>query len=70
MRRIIEEAGFNNVVDDEPTAIVNKEIVSLDILAVRGIAATQIATRYNPANIPNTNCPSDHIPLLVAIDVR
>ena len=69
VRRLIEEAGFVNAADDEPTAIVNKELISLDILAVRGIAAAQIATRYDPINIPNMACPSDHIPLVATIGV-
>ncbi|MBC7546329.1 endonuclease/exonuclease/phosphatase family protein [Candidatus Saccharibacteria bacterium] len=69
VRRLIEKAGFINAADDEPTATVNKELISLDILAVRGIAAVQVTTPYYPANIPNRVCPSDHIPLLVTIEV-
>ncbi len=67
VRRLIEAAGFVNASDGEPTAIVNQELFALDIIAVRGIAATHIANRYHPADIPSWDCPSDHIPLLAEL---
>ena len=69
VRRLVEKAGFVNASDDEPTAIVNQELISLDILAVRGIVATHIAKQYHPADIPNKECPSDHIPLVAVLEV-
>lgn len=70
VRRMIEGAGFVNTSDGEPTAIVNQELVSLDILAVRGIAAIHVAKQYHPADIPNKDCPSDHIPLVAQLEAR
>ena len=70
VRRLIEGAGFVNASDDEPTAIVNQELVSLDIIAIRGIVATHISTQYHPHDIPNRDCPSDHIPLVAELKIN
>lgn len=68
VRRLLKEAGFANVSgDDEPTAIVNQELVALDIVAVRGVAARRALVAYDPATIPNKECPSDHIPVVAEI---
>lgn len=70
VRRLIENAGFINVSGDEPTAIVNQELVALDLLALRGVTTTRITRNYNLADMPNNECPSDHIPLLAEIDIK
>ncbi|MEO6761594.1 MAG: endonuclease/exonuclease/phosphatase family protein [Candidatus Saccharimonadales bacterium] len=69
VRRLIENAGFMNVNGSEPTAIVNQELVALDLLAVRGISTRCISGNYNLAGIPNKDCPSDHMPILGDIDI-
>ena len=69
VRQLVEQAGFTNAHDDEPTAIVNQELVALDLLAVRGMTARCSTKRYNLANIPNKDCPSDHIPLVAELDI-
>ncbi len=68
VRRQVAEAGFINILDKEPTAIVNQELASLDLLVVRGMAARNLTRRYDIAQIPNQTCPSDHIPLLAEVD--
>ncbi len=67
VRQLIEKAGFNNVCEDEPTAIVNQELVALDLLAVRGINASCMTRKYDLTSIPNSDCPSDHIPVVVEL---
>lgn len=64
VRRLIENAGFSNVCEDEPTAIVNQELIALDLLAVRGIEARCVTRKYDLVSIPNRDCPSDHIPVI------
>lgn len=68
VRRLVENAGFSNICEDEPTAIVNQELVALDLLAVRGIEARCITRKYDLANMPNRDCPSDHIPVVAELE--
>jgi hypothetical protein len=70
VRQLIEEAGFAHVNDGEPTVIVNQELVALDLLAVRGVTATRIAKNYRLTDMPNKDCPSDHIPVVADLEVR
>lgn len=67
VRALVEKAGFTNVSADMPTAIVNQEPVALDLLAVRGLSATQVTTDYDLMSVPNELCASDHIPLVANI---
>ena len=67
VRRILELAGFRNTCGDEPTAVVNGELVALDMLAVRGIGAGQVAMDFDLHGIPDRYCPSDHIPLIAEV---
>lgn len=67
VRHVIEAAGFTNALDDEPTAIVNQELVALDLLAVRGLAAEVIELNIDVSQIPNNTCPSDHMPILAEV---
>lgn len=67
VRALVEAAGFNNVCGDEPTARIGDELAALDIIAVRGIHAERIATAA-PDDIPNTTCPSDHIPVMARVE--
>lgn len=69
VRKIIEEAEFANVCGDEPTAIVDKELVALDLLAVRGLKAHCLTKTYDVSSIPNNDCPSDHIPIVAEIEI-
>ena len=71
VRGLIENAGFVNVLDDEPTAFVNNsELAALDLISLRGLTGRQIATRkYDITKIPNRECPSDHIPLVAELDI-
>lgn len=69
VRQLIEGAGFVNVCDG-PSALVNQEPVSLDLLAVRGVVAKCITDNYPLATIPNKDCPSDHIPLVAELETN
>jgi hypothetical protein len=69
VRKLFEASGFVNLHDEEPTAFVNKEPVSLDLLAVRGLHAEYIGTDFTAVEIPNRACPSDHIPKMAYVDV-
>ena len=68
VRSLVEGAGFKNVSADRPTAVVNKELVALDLLAVRGLSAHWVDTNYDLNSIPNEACPSDHIPLVADLE--
>lgn len=68
VRQLVREAGFVNVTDIEPTAIVNQQLVALDLLATRGLAAERVVYEFDIATIPNTRCASDHIPLVATIE--
>jgi endonuclease/exonuclease/phosphatase family metal-dependent hydrolase len=69
VRQLIEGAGFIHVYDDEPTALVNREPVALDLLAVRGITARNVTKQYDLTTIPNRFCPSDHIPIVAELEM-
>ncbi|MGB4768073.1 MAG: endonuclease/exonuclease/phosphatase family protein [Candidatus Saccharimonas sp.] len=69
VRQLVRDAGFVNVTDTEPTAIVNQQLVALDLLASRGLDAARVAYDFDIAAIPNTECASDHIPLVATIEV-
>ncbi len=68
VRGLIEEAGFVNTCDNEPTALIGRERAALDIIAVRGVHAEGIKTAYSVDNIPNRQCPSDHIPVMACVE--
>lgn len=68
VRTLVQEAGFVDVGGDIPTAIVNKELVALDLLATRGVEGHLISTDYDLASAPNTKCASDHIPVVADLD--
>lgn len=70
VRAMVEEAGFNNVSGDRPTAIVNGEVVAIDLLAVRGIQARYIESGHDVRAIPSANCASDHIPLIAEFEAN
>lgn len=67
VKTMIEQAGFMNLSGERPTAIVNGELVALDLLAIRGLSGTLIATDYDLHSIPNEACASDHIPVVADI---
>lgn len=67
VRQLVEAAGFVNEHNDDPTAIVNQELVALDLLAVRGMSATRIPKHFDLTRIPNAECPSDHIPIVADV---
>lgn len=69
VRRLVEQAGFINTCGNEPTALIGQERAALDLIAVRGVRATRIKTAFRPEDIPNIECPSDHIPVMASIEV-
>lgn len=68
VQTMIEQAGFVNLSGDKPTAIVNGELVAIDMLAIRGLSGALIASDYDLHSIPNETCASDHIPVVATID--
>lgn len=67
VQTMIKQAGFTNMSGERPTAIVNGELVALDLLAIRGLKGTLINMDYNLRSIPNEICASDHIPIVADI---
>ncbi len=67
VQTMVKQAGFTNMSGEMPTAIVNSELVALDLLAIRGLKGTLITTDYNLRSIPNEICASDHIPVVADI---
>lgn len=70
VQTLVSEAGFRNLSADKPTANVNRKLVSLDLLSIRGVMGRSISLDYDLASIPNRICASDHIPVLADIDVQ
>lgn len=68
VQTLVQESGFTNLSGDRPTAIVNKELVAIDLLAIRGVQGRLVETDYNLRSIPNEACASDHIPVVADID--
>lgn len=69
VRALMKAAGFTNTCDNEPTALIDQERAALDLIAVRGVRATQIRTDFWPENIPSVSCPSDHVPVMAWVEV-
>ncbi len=68
VRRLVRDAGFTNITEAEPTAIVNQQLVALDLLASRRLDTERVVYEFDIAAIPNTECASDHIPLVATIE--
>lgn len=66
VRQCLADAGFRDVVGNTPTAWVDGKAVSIDIIALRGVAGHLIPTSHVPAR-PHRDVPSDHIPLLAKV---
>jgi len=64
---MVKQAGFTNLSGERPTAIVNGELVALDLLVIRGLRGTLIPANYDLHSIPNEMCASDHIPVVAEI---
>lgn len=67
VRQAFLEAGFDDVVGETPSALIDQAPVSIDMIAVRGLSAQLIPPNINLSTIPDTQCPSDHIPLIATI---
>ena len=67
VRRRLTEAGFGDLVGKMPTAWISGEAVSIDTIALRGVAGRLVPTLYSPAK-PNRQVPSDHIPVLADVE--
>lgn len=70
VRQLVDNAGFSDIVGEMPTAMVNGQAVPIDILAVRGLAATRLPSHYNVLAVPNESCPSDHIPIVAELEIN
>ena len=66
VRRCLAGAGFHDLVGDTPTAWVDGQAVSIDTIALRGVAGDFMPTSHVPAK-PHHEMPSDHIPVLADI---
>lgn len=70
VQTMVKEAGFTSLSGERPTAIVNGELVALDLLAIRGMRGALIPMDYNLYSIPNESCASDHIPLVAEVNAE
>lgn len=67
-RRIIRKFGFDKgIYTGQATRVVNSIKASADLIVTRDIDFMPVATRFNLDAIPNTSCPSDHIPMVVEL---
>ena len=69
VRAVLSEAGFVNIPGDIPTALIGEERAPLDLIAVRGVYGMHIPTLYTVDGIPHVACPSDHIPVVVDVEI-
>ena len=67
VQTLVEQAGFTNINGERPTANINGKLLSLDLLAVRGLKGSLIPSDYDVASIPNKTCASDHTPIVAII---
>lgn len=70
VRALFDGAGFVNACGFMPTAFVNGELASLDLLTVRGARVEHIETDFEPMGIPNYIRPSDHIPVVANVETN
>lgn len=70
VQTMVEEAGFTSLSGERPTAIVNGELVAIDLLAIKGLKGMLVPTNYNLHAIPNEFCASDHIPLVAEVNAE
>lgn len=68
VQTLVSEAGFTSLSADRPTAIVNQELVALDLLAIRGVNGCLVDIDYDLTSIPSRACASDHTPVVADID--
>lgn len=69
VQTLVQEAGFTSMSGNRPTAIVNGELIAIDLLAIKGIRGQWVATNYDLRSLPNEACPSDHTPLIADLTV-
>ena len=70
VQTMIVKSGFTNLIGEKPTAIVNREMVSIDMIAIKGMRGTLISKDYDLHSIPNKTCASDHIPIIAEVGSR
>lgn len=70
VQTMVEEAGFTSLSGERPTAVVNGQLVALDLLAIKGLRGTLIPCDYDLHTIPNETCASDHTPLVAEVSVQ
>lgn len=69
VRREIYRAGFIDLAGTTLSALVNQTPVAIDMLAVRGMTGENVTKEYDLSDIPNHNCPSDHIPIEAVLKI-
>ena len=67
VQTMVEEAGFTSLSGERPTAIVNGELVAIDLLAIKGLKCMLAPINYDLHAIPNELCASDHAPLIAEV---
>lgn len=69
VQTMVEKAGFTNLAAEIHTSVVDKELLSIDLLAIRGVSGHLIGRSYDLRSIPNEQCASDHIPVVAEVTV-
>lgn len=67
VQTMVEEAGFTSLSGERQTAIVNGELVAIDLLAIKGLKGMLVPTNYDLHAIPNEICASDHAPVIAEV---
>ena len=67
VQTMVEEAGFTSLSGERPTAIVNGELVAIDLLAIKGLKGMLAPINYDLHANPNELCASDHAPLIAEV---
>ena len=67
VQTMVEEAGFTSLSGERQTAIVNGELVAIDLLAIKGLKGMLVPNNYDLHAIPNEICASDHAPVIAEV---
>jgi endonuclease/exonuclease/phosphatase family metal-dependent hydrolase len=68
VRQLLSSAGFEETQGPEPTACIDGQVASLDVICGRWVTGTTVPVAQKLTHsLPDASCPSDHLPVRVEL---